>query len=105
MEPDGAGHLVSTAAAGASVAPIRVALDANDSATVDVFHSLEPFFVADLRAHNDVSQRLVDATGAVSALWQPVVGDGAPVGVLVVSWEHRLRRLSDRAAAVVRRSI
>jgi signal transduction histidine kinase len=100
MEPDGAGHLVSTAVAGASVAPIRVALDATDSATVDVFHSLEPFFVADLRAHNDVSQRLVDATGAVSALWQPVVGDGAPVGVLVVSWEHRLRRLSDRAAAV-----
>jgi two-component system, OmpR family, phosphate regulon sensor histidine kinase PhoR len=100
MEPDGAGHLVSTAVAGASVAPIRVALDATDSATVDVFHSLEPFFVADLRAHNDVSQWLVDATGAVSALWQPVVGDRAPVGVLVVSWEHRLRRLSDRAAAV-----
>ncbi|MDX6496195.1 MAG: two-component system, OmpR family, phosphate regulon sensor histidine kinase PhoR [Gaiellales bacterium] len=100
MEPDGAGHLVSTAVAGASVAPLRVALGATDSATVDVFHSLEPFFVADLREHNDVSQRLVNATGAVSALWQPVVGDGAPVGVLVVSWEHRLRRLSDRAAAV-----
>jgi two-component system phosphate regulon sensor histidine kinase PhoR len=30
-----------------------------------------------------------------------VVGDGAPVGVLVVTWENRRRRLSDRAAAVV----
>jgi signal transduction histidine kinase len=43
----------------------------------------------------------VDATGAVSGLWQPVVGDGAPVGVLIVAWETRLRQLSDRAAAVV----
>ncbi|MDX6547884.1 MAG: hypothetical protein QOG33_1434 [Gaiellales bacterium] len=101
MEPDGSGHLVSTAVAGAQVEPIRVALDTAGSATVDVFHSLEPFFVADLREHSDVSQRVVDATGAVAALWQPVVGDGAPVGVLVVSWEHRLRHLSDRAAAVV----
>jgi two-component system phosphate regulon sensor histidine kinase PhoR len=101
MEPDGAGNLVSTAVAGADVAPIRVSLDAEDSATVDVFRALEPFYVADLRDHSDVSQRLVDATGAVSALWQPVVGDGAPVGVLVVSWQHRLPRLSNRSAAVV----
>jgi signal transduction histidine kinase len=101
MEPDGNGNLVSTAAAGAEVAPMRVPMDDPNSATVAVFRSLEPFFVADLGTHPGVSQRLVDATGAVSALWQPVVGDGAPVGVLVVAWEQRFRRLSDRAAAVV----
>jgi signal transduction histidine kinase len=80
---------------------MRVALDDVRSATVSVFQSLEPFFVADLGAHASVSPRLVDATGAVSGLWQPVVGDGAPVGVLVVAWDARLRQLSDRAAAVV----
>jgi two-component system phosphate regulon sensor histidine kinase PhoR len=101
MEPDGNGNLVSTAVAGAQVAPMRVPMDDPNSATVAVFRSLEPFFVADLGAHPSMSQRLVDATGAVSALWQPVVGDGAPVGVLVVAWEQRFRRLSDRAAAVV----
>jgi signal transduction histidine kinase len=101
MEPDGNGNLVSTAVAGAEVAPMRVPMDDPNSATVAVFRSLEPFFVADLGAHPSMSQRLVDATGAVSALWQPVVGDGAPVGVLVVAWEQRFRRLSDRAAAVV----
>jgi signal transduction histidine kinase len=101
MEPDGAGNLVSTAVAGAEVAPMRVAMDDPNSATVAVFRSLEPFFVADLGTHPSMSQRLVDATGAVSALWQPVVGDGAPVGVLVVAWEQRFRQLSDRAAAVV----
>ncbi len=101
MEPDGTGYLVSTAVAGAELAPMRVAMDDTASATVEVFRSLEPFFLPDLGGHPNLSPRLVDATGAVSGLWQPVVGDGAPVGVLVVAWENRLRQLSDRAAAVV----
>ena len=101
MEPDGEGHLVSTAVAGADIAPMRVSMDDSGSATVEAFRTLEPFFVADLGGHPNVSQRLVHATGAVSALWQPVVGDGAPVGVLVVAWQRTFARLSDRAAAVV----
>ena len=101
MEPDSEGNLVSTAAAGAEIAPMRVSLDDAESATVEVFRTLEPFFVTDLGGHPNVSQRLVHATGAVSALWQPVVGDGAPVGVLVVAWQRGFTRLPDRAAAVV----
>jgi signal transduction histidine kinase len=101
MEPDGEGSLVATATAGAEIAPMRVELDDPSSATVEVFRTLEPFFVDDLGGHPHVSQRLIHATGAVSALWQPVVGDGAPVGVLVVAWERRFPGLSDRAAAVV----
>ena len=102
MEPDGAGNLVSTAMAGANVAPMRVALDATDSATVAVFRSLEPFFVADLR---DAQRRLAAPgrrhrrrLGAVAA------GGGRrpPVGVLVVAWEQRAAAGSrDRAAAIV----
>jgi signal transduction histidine kinase len=101
MEPDGEGNLVSTAVAGAEIAPMRVSMDDSDSATVEVYRTLQPFFVPDLGGHPHVSQRLVHATGAVSALWQPVVGDGAPVGVLVVAWQRTLPQLSDRAAAVV----
>ena len=101
MEPDGDGSLVSTAGAGADIAPMRVSMDDSESATVEVFRTLEPFFVPDLGGHPSVSQRLVHATGAVSALWQPVVGDGAPVGVLVVAWHRTFPRLSERAAAVV----
>jgi signal transduction histidine kinase len=101
MEPDGEGNLVSTAVAGAEIAPMRVSMDDSDSATVAVYRTLQPFFVPDLGGHPHVSQRLVHATGAVSALWQPVVGDGAPVGVLVVAWRRTLPQLSDRAAAVV----
>ena len=55
----------------------------------------------DLRDHPNVSRQVVEATGAVSALWQPVVGDGAPIGVLVVAWDRLRSEFSDRAAAVV----
>ena len=85
MESDGTGHLVSTAVAGADAAPMRVPLDATSSATARVFVTGEPYFVPDL----------------VSALWQPVLHDGTPVGVLLVSWDRGLAHLSDRAAGVV----
>ncbi|HEY7257803.1 MAG TPA: ATP-binding protein [Gaiellales bacterium] len=101
MEPDGTGHLVSTAVAGADAAPMRVPLDAEGSATARVFLSGEPFFLADLSGEHGLSRRVVDATGAVSALWQPVLQDGVPAGVLLVAWDRELAHLSDRAAAVV----
>ena len=101
MEPDGTGHLVSTAVAGADAAPMRVPLEATSSATARVFVTGEPFFVADLTGEQGLSRRVVDATGAVSALWQPVLQDGAAVGVLLVAWDRGLAHLSDRAAAVV----
>jgi PAS domain S-box-containing protein len=101
MEPDETGHLVSTAVAGADTAPMRVPLDATGSATARVFVTGEPFFVADLTGEQGLSRRVVEATGAVSALWQPVLQDGTPVGVLLVAWDRGLAHLSDRAAAVV----
>jgi len=101
MEPDGTGHLVSTAVAGADAAPMHVPIDAEGSATARVFLSGEPFFVADLTGEQGLSRRVVEETGAVSALWQPVLQDGSSVGVLLVAWDRELAHLSDRAAAVV----
>jgi PAS domain S-box-containing protein len=101
MEPDGSGHLVSTAVAGADAAPMLIPLDPDSSATARVFMTGEPFFVADLAGDHGLSRRVVDATGAVSALWQPVLHDGVAVGVLLVAWDRELAHLSDRAAAVV----
>jgi PAS domain S-box-containing protein len=101
MEPDGAGSLVSTAVAGADAAPMVVPLEAEGAATARVFLSGEPFFVADLTGEQGLSRRVVHETGAVSALWQPVLQDGRAVGVLLVAWDRELAHLSDRAAAVV----
>ena len=101
MEPDGAGSLVASAVAGADAAPMRVSLDDDASVTVSAFRSAEPYFVADLEGHPAVSSRLAASLDAVSALWQPVVRDTEPVGVLIVVWDRPLERLSERAAAVV----
>jgi PAS domain S-box-containing protein len=100
MEPDGSGNLVSTAMAGAHCEPLMVPIDHTSSATAQVFTSREPFF-ADLSTHAGVSPQLVDATGLVTALWQPVLRDGDPVGVLLVAWDRHVTLISDRAAAVV----
>ena len=100
MEPDGSGNLVSTAMAGAHCQPLLVPIDHSSSATAQVFNSREPFF-ADLSTHGGVSPQLVEATGLVTALWQPVLRDGDPVGVLLVAWDRHVTLISDRAAAVV----
>ncbi|HEY3764984.1 MAG TPA: PAS domain-containing sensor histidine kinase [Gaiellales bacterium] len=100
MEPDGRGNLVSTAMAGAHSQPLIVPLDQMSSATAQVFASREPFF-ADLSTHGGVSPQLVEASGLVTALWQPVLRDGDPVGVLLVAWDRHVTLISDRAAAVV----
>jgi PAS domain S-box-containing protein len=100
MEPDGNGNLVSTAMAGAHCPPLLVSIDHSSSATAQVFNSREPFF-ADLSTHGGVSPQLVEATGLVTALWQPVLRDGDPVGVLLVAWDRHVTLISDRAAAVV----
>jgi PAS domain S-box-containing protein len=100
MEPDGRGNLVSTAMAGAHSEPLMVPIDHTSSATAQVFTSREPFF-ADLSTHGGVSPQLVEATGLVTALWQPVLRDGDPVGVLLVAWDRHVTLISDRAAAVV----
>ncbi len=100
MEPDGRGNLVSTAMAGAHCEPLIVPIDHTSSATAQVFISREPFF-ADLSTHGGVSPQLVEATGLVTALWQPVLRDGDPVGVLLVAWDRHVTLISDRAAAVV----
>ncbi|MEP6642672.1 MAG: ATP-binding protein [Gaiellales bacterium] len=100
MEPDGDGNLVSTAMAGAHCQPLLVPIDHSTSATAQVFNSREPFF-ADLSTHGGVSPQLVEATGLVTALWQPVLRDGDPVGVLLVAWDRHVALISDRAAAAV----
>ena len=100
MEPDGSGNLVSTAVAGAHPEPLMVPMAHTSSATAQVFASREPFF-ADLSTHGGVSPQLVEASGLVTALWQPVLRDGDPVGVLLVAWDRHVTLISDRAAAVV----
>jgi len=85
FEPDPKGQeLVSTAVAGAATEPIHLPFAGSPSGATTAFASGQPFFVADLADHPAVTQRVADRLGVVSALWQPVLRNGVPIGVLTL---------------------
>ena len=102
FEPDAHGReLVSTLIAGGHNAPIHLPFAGQRSGAVVAFSSAQPFFVADAVGHPAVSQRYVEELGVSSALWQPVLRNGVPVGVLTVAWEQRVEELSERLSALM----
>jgi len=58
-------------------------------------------FVADLADNPTVSQRTRQQLGVASALWQPVVRNDVPIGVLTVAWEERMDRLTPRVCSLM----
>jgi signal transduction histidine kinase len=92
---------VAAAGAGAGLDLPPIPLTARDSAPVIALASREPYFAADARRDRLVPQERIEATGAVSAMWHPVVRGGVPVAVLSVGWAHRVGRISDRAAVAL----
>lgn len=53
-------------------------------------------FVSDLAGDGAASARLRELTGAFSMLFEPLLLDGRPVGVLAVAWRQRVRALPPR---------
>jgi diguanylate cyclase (GGDEF)-like protein len=96
-----ADQLVSTAMVGADLPEIRIAVGREPSGSVKAFISGRPLFVADVRSDEGVSQRLADALGARTALYQPVLNGRAVIGVLTVVWREPVRELSDPRAQAI----
>jgi diguanylate cyclase (GGDEF)-like protein len=69
---------------------------------IRAFTSGEPVFVSDADGHPEVDQAVVERVGAASCLWQPVIRDGVPQGVLALYWDRKVSRLDDDFARVVR---
>ena len=102
FEPDPTGReLISTLIASGHTGSIRLPFTGERSGAVVAFSSAQPFFVADAVGHPAVSQRYVDELGIASALWQPVLRNGVPIGVLTVAWEERVDELSERLSALM----
>src|SRR3954468_8379892 len=93
LEPGGQDDLVLTGAHGAA-GPVAIRLEAR-SAGATAFLSGRHVFVS------DVAEPLRDR-GVASALYEPVVLDDKPVGVLFAAWDRRVKRLEDRSLSVMR---
>lgn len=91
MEPSSDGILAMTANYGLQGAPpLKVSLVDEVSGAATAFLSRKPLFVGDARGHEQISQRVVQATGAVSMHFEPVLRNEETVAVLVVGWNREV---------------
>jgi diguanylate cyclase (GGDEF)-like protein len=102
IEPDDEGNLIVTVAIGMDPPPIAVAMTmAEPSITSSVLRSGAATFLADLEYHRAVSARLRAMPELSSAAWQPVVGEGSPIGVIVVVYRDRVSALPPHVPAML----
>jgi diguanylate cyclase (GGDEF)-like protein len=102
MERSPDGELVMTANYGLQGAPpLTVSLADEASGAASVFISKKPLFVPDARGNERISQRVVQATGAVSMHFEPVLRKEEAVAVLVVGWNRQVDG-TGRIAATMR---
>lgn len=82
------------AATDGSLAGARVLFVGAPSGAVAAFTSRQPRFYADAAGSPDIDKTLVDKLGVSSALFQPVMREGAPTGVIAVYWSEPIDRLN-----------
>jgi diguanylate cyclase (GGDEF)-like protein len=97
---DAAG-LHSTAATDPRLAGQVVLLIGQPSGAIRAFNTRESFFVADAPNSSEVDERLVERLGVSSVLFQPIMRDSNPIGVLVIWWAEPVRELEAEVSQVV----
>jgi diguanylate cyclase (GGDEF)-like protein len=91
MEPSPDGDLVMTANHGLQGAPpLKMPLTGEPTGAVTAFLSKKPLFVSDARGRSEISQRVVQTTGAVSMHFEPVLRNEETVAVLAVGWNREI---------------
>jgi diguanylate cyclase (GGDEF)-like protein len=99
LEPSGR-DFVSTAMSGVDLAPVTI--QPRPETTGRAFTARASYFVADAPTHPALAQPLVVATGARSALFEPVLRDGQVAGVLIVIWQLAIEAVPERASGMLR---
>jgi diguanylate cyclase (GGDEF)-like protein len=97
-EAEGDGVLVSRTQL--ELGELRIDLAREASSAGVAFTSGERFFVPDARTHPACSPRLVEPTGVVSLLSQPVLSGDGVVGVLVVGWPDEVEESAQPLGAL-----
>jgi diguanylate cyclase (GGDEF)-like protein len=98
LEPAGR-ELSSTAMHGVDMAPVTIQPRGGSGGRA--FTAQEAYFVPDARHHPALSASLVEATGARSALFEPVLRDGQVCGVLIVIWQLAIAAVPEGAAGML----
>src|SRR5437588_356385 len=102
FEPDPKGQeLVSTAIAGAQIEQLHLPFTAAPTGAGTAFSSGRPHFVSDTVGYGGVAQPVRDRLGVISALWQPVLRNQVPIGVLSLGWDERVEEVSERVRSLV----
>jgi diguanylate cyclase (GGDEF)-like protein len=97
LEPS-AREFVSTAMVGVDIAPVTIQPRSESEYGARAFTSRQSYFVADARAHPALAAPLVEATGARSALFEPVLRGDQVAGVLILIWRHAVEAVPDAVA-------
>ncbi len=99
LEPSGR-EFVSTATHGVTMGPVTIQPRAGTPGRA--FQATDSYFVADATDHPALAQPLVDATGARSALFEPVLRGDQIAGVLILIWRTPVAAISDSRASLVK---
>ena len=101
-EPDPKGlELVPTAVFGGPGRLAHLPFAGQTSGAGSAFSTARPLFVADCSTYPELGQRMVEGVDLRSALWQPIISNGVPLGVLAVAWTERLESVSVRMTTVL----
>ena len=95
LEPSGR-EFVSTAMHGVEMGPVTI--QPRGDGRGKAFQSTQSYFVADATNHAALAAPLVEATGARSASFEPVLRDGQVSAVLILIW-NRTRKAIDSGTA------
>ena len=101
-EPDPKGlELVPTAVFGARERLAYLPFAGQTTGAGSAFSTARPLFVPDCSTYPELGQRMVEGVDLRSALWQPIISNGVPIGVLAVAWTERLESVSVRMTTVL----
>jgi diguanylate cyclase (GGDEF)-like protein len=79
-----------------------VTIQPRTGTTGRAFQATETYFVGDATGHPALAPPLVEATGARSALFEPILRDGQIGGVLILIWRTPIAAVSDSQSALIR---
>ncbi|MDX6618125.1 MAG: hypothetical protein QOK36_511, partial [Gaiellales bacterium] len=99
VEPRGDGFEI-TGSAGVPIAADELR-SVQPAASIAAFTAGRRVFIADVRRQAGVSPLVVRATGIVSALFEPILRDGSPVGVLAIAWATPRSDIDAKTQAIV----